>query len=258
MLNRKIIIGNFKMNPASLKDTENIISTINQSINNIKKTDVVLCPPILFLGNLKNKKFKISKKISLGAQNMFFGDTGAFTGEASAKMLGNFGINYSILGHSERREMGENNDLINKKVKSALSFKITPILCVGEKDRDADHEYLNFIKAQVEECLVGISKGSLAKIVIAYEPVWAIGASATREATPEEFREIRIFIKKILSDKFGAKSVEALRIIYGGSVHPENTMSFLKEGHSDGFLVGRDSLNPKKFLNIINITENNS
>lgn len=258
MLNRKIVIGNFKMNPVSLKETENIVSGINKSISNIKKTDIVLCPPVLFLSNLKNKKLKISKKISLGAQNIFFGDTGAFTGEVSAKMLANLGINYSILGHSERREMGESNDLINKKVKSALSSRITPILCVGEKDRDVDHEYLNFIKAQVEECLLGISKNSLAKIVIAYEPVWAIGSNATREATPEEFREIRIFIKKILSDKFGAKAVEALRIIYGGSVHPENTLSFLKEGHSDGFLVGRDSLNPKKFLNIINITESNS
>lgn len=246
------------MNPASLKETENIVSLVNKSINNIKKTDIVLCPPVIFFGSLKNKKLKVSKKVSLGAQNMFFGDVGAFTGEVSPKMLANLGINYSILGHSERREMGEDNDLINKKVKSALSLKITPILCVGEKDRDADHEYLNFIKAQVEECLIGISKNSLAKVVIAYEPVWAIGSNATREATPEEFREIRIFIKKILSDKFGAKSVEALRIIYGGSVHPENTLSFLKEGHSDGFLVGRDSLNPKKFLNIINIAESNS
>lgn len=258
MLNRKIVIGNFKMNPVSLSDTEKIILEVNKNITNIKKTDVVLCPPILFLGNLQSKKLKISKKISLGVQNMFFGDVGAFTGEVSAKMLMNSSISYCILGHSERREMGENNDLINKKVKSALSFKITPILCVGEKDRDNNHQYLNFIKAQIEESLNGISKNSLSKVVIAYEPVWAIGANATREATPEEFREIRIFIKKILSDKFGARSIEGIRIIYGGSVHPENTLSFLKEGHSDGFLVGRDSLNPKKFLNIINITESNS
>lgn len=245
------------MNPVSLLDTEKIVLEINKNISNVKKTEIVLCPPVLFLSNLKNKKLKISTKVSIGAQNLFYGDVGAFTGEVSSKMLANIGINYAIIGHSERREMGEDNNLINKKIKSCLSSGLMPILCVGEKDRDADHEYLNFIKTQIEECLSGVSKNSLSKVVIAYEPVWAIGATATREATPEEFREIKIFIKKVLSDKFGAKSVGVVRIIYGGSVHPENTISFIREGHSDGFLVGRDSLNPKKFTQIINFTESN-
>jgi triosephosphate isomerase len=160
------------------------------------------------------------------------------------------------LGHSERRTLGESNFDINRKIKSALSFKITPILCVGESVRDENHEYLNFIKTQVEECLLGITKISLSKIVIAYEPVWAIGKDAARVATPGEFLEISIFIKKILIDKFGKLATQDLRIIYGGSVHPENAASFLIEGKAQGFLPGRDSLNAKKFLEIIKITEN--
>ncbi|MBU0611902.1 triose-phosphate isomerase, partial [Patescibacteria group bacterium] len=123
-------------------------------------------------------------------------------------------------------------------------------------ERDESHEYLNFIKTQIEECLKGIVKSFLPKIIIAYEPVWAIGRNAVREATPKEFLEISIFIRKILSDKFGAKAIGKTMVIYGGSVNPKNTADFLKEGETDGFLVGRDSLDPEKFGEIINITEN--
>lgn len=249
---KKIVIGNWKMNPLTSKEAEKLFVNITKLFPPLKKTEVVVCPPYLYLGKLK----KISKKLSIGAQDAFVGDTGAFTGQVSMDMIENMGVRYVILGHSERRAMGETNLDINKKVKSALSSGVTPIICVGENERDDNHEYLNFVKTQAEECLDGISKNSITDIVIAYEPVWAIGKGAQREATAEEFREMSIFIKKVLSDKFGLKVLEGLRIIYGGSVHPQNVLEFLSEGCADGMLVGRDSLDAKKFSEIIKITEN--
>jgi triosephosphate isomerase (TIM) len=251
MIKKKIVIGNWKMNPLSLKEAEKLFTDIAKSVSDIRKTEIVICPPFLYLEKLK----KFSRKISLGGQNAFWGDVGAYTGEVSAEMLYNIGAKYVIAGHSERRAMQENNSDINKKIKAAVGAGLMPILCVGENIRDENHEYLNFVKTQIEECLKGVSKNSISKIIIAYEPVWAIGQGAF-PATPEEFREMNIFIRKILSDKFGVEIVENVRIIYGGSVDEKNTESFVKDGKADGFLVGRASLNMEKFFKIINIAEN--
>lgn len=249
---RKIVIANWKMNPSSLKEAEKIVSGIGTGLKNIKKTEVVLCPPSIYLSKIK----KTNKKIYFGAQNSFYEDSGAYTGEISIEMLKQFGVKYSIVGHSERRAFGETNKDTNLKIKKLLEFKITAILCIGESVRDEEHKYFDFIKKQIEEALEGINKNSLNKIIIAYEPIWAIGKNALREATAGEFLEMSIFIKKILSDIYGAKNIEDIRIIYGGSVHPENSLPFIIDGKSAGFLVGRDSLEPKKFLEIIKLTEN--
>lgn len=247
--NKKLVVGNWKMNPASFKDAEKLFSNIAKNLKNIKKTEVVIAPPYVFIEKLSKIK---TGKVKLGAQNAFYEKSGAFTGEVSFKMLENMKVKYAILGHSERRELGETNTEINKKIKSVLSAGMTPVLCVGEKDRDENHEYLNVISNQITECLFGLSKNNITDVVIAYEPVWAIGKGAVREATGSEFLEVSIYIKKVLSDKFKNSNVTML---YGGSVHPENSKEFLMEGKADGFLVGRDSLDPKKFLEIINITE---
>src|SRR5450830_960732 len=184
-MKKKIIIGNWKMNPLTGKEAEQLFIGIAKSISTVKKTEIVICPPFIFLEKLK----KFSRKILLGAQDSFLGDVGAFTGEISSQMLYDLGMKYVILGHSERRAMGENNIDINKKIKGSLSAGLRPILCVGESVRDENHEYLNFVKTQLVECLSGISKNSISKVIIAYEPIWAIGKGAIREATPEEFRE---------------------------------------------------------------------
>lgn len=256
-MTKKIVIGNWKMNPVSFVEANKIYKDIVKNLPTLKKTEVVVCPPVVYLENLK----KVSKKISLGVQNSSYVKSGAFTGELSAKMLSGVGAKYVILGHSERRSPaisgGENNELINKKVINAIAGGLIPVLCVGENVRDASLQYLGFIETQILECFEGVSKNALKKVIIAYEPIWAIGENATRSATPAEFLEISIFIKKILSDKYGAKNITELRIIYGGSVHPENALSFLMEGQADGFLPGRDSLKPKKFLEIIKIVEDN-
>jgi len=168
-------------------------------------------------------------------------------------MLKNFGVLFIIVGHSERRELGDTNQIINKKILATLQAKINPIFCIGEKKRDVNGFYLSFIKIKIHLGLNAVNKNQIKNITIAYEPVWAIGSGATREATPNEFIEMKIFIKKVISDMYDMKTANEIKIIYGGSVNPLNAESFLEEGGADGLLVGRDSLNPKKFGSIINL-----
>lgn len=241
------------MNPSSAKEAEAIFRRSLSYASAAKRVETVICPPFPFLYRLK----KISGKILLGGQNVSsLSGTGAFTGEVSAEMLYDAGARYVILGHSERRAMGEMDIGINKKVRNALSAGLRPILCVGEKERDSKHEYFNLIKKQVSMCLDKVARSSAEKIIIAYEPVWAISTTENRrDASPEDFAEMAIFIRRVLSEKFGVSQAGKVRILYGGSVTPRNALSFLKEGGADGLLVGHDSLNPKKFGKIIQICD---
>jgi triosephosphate isomerase len=250
-MSRKIIIGNWKMNPASLKDAEKLLGDVAKSVSGIKKTDVVICPPFLYLDGVKG----LSKKIILGAQNAFWDEAGAFTGEVSPDMLYNIGARYVILGHSERRAMGESNRDVNKKIKAALGAGLTAVLCVGESARDERHSYFNLVKTQLSECLDGISRTLIPKIIIAYEPVWALSSTLNRrDATAGDCREMAIFIRKILSDKFGPDAGR-MRIIYGGSANEKDAEDFLRNGGVDGLLPGRASLDARKFSEIIKICE---
>lgn len=244
-ITKKIIVANWKMNPASLKEALKLAKASD-------KNGVVLCVPFVFLKEIK----KVLKKAKLGAQNVSTEESGAYTGEVSAGMLYDGGARYVIVGHSERRSMGETSVDVNKKIKSALSSGLTPVVCVGESERDENHEYINIIKTQLTESLNGIVKSDLSKLIIAYEPVWALSTTANRrDATSSDSLEMGIFIKKILSDKFGAQT-KLPRIIYGGSVNERDVEDFLKNGGVEGALVGRASLDAKKFLEIINIAEN--
>ncbi|OGJ06718.1 triose-phosphate isomerase [Candidatus Nomurabacteria bacterium RIFOXYB1_FULL_36_10] len=240
------------MNPQSKKEAEIIFKNIFNNLKNIKKTEVIICPPFPFLfvkGKVKTKNIK------LGSQDVFYEKEGSYTGEVSASMLRDFSVEYVLVGHSERRAIGDTNEIVNKKILAILKSKMNPIFCVGESVRDTNGFYLSFIKQQIIEGLVNVNKPQVKNMVIAYEPIWAIGSSADREATPAEFTEIRIFIKKIITDLYDVKTANEVRIIYGGSVNPLNAESFIKEGRADGLLVGRDSLNPKKFSAIINLVK---
>lgn len=248
----KVIVANWKMNPHSKKEAEIIFKNISNSTKNLKNVEVIVCPPFPYL-YLKEKI--INKKLKLGSQDVFFEQEGPYTGEVSIKMLKNLGVEYVIIGHSERRMMGDTNNIVNKKILITLKSKINPIFCIGENVRDANGFYLSFIKEQIEEGLKGVIKSQIKNIIIAYEPVWAIGENAKREATPSEFLEIKIFIKKVIADIYDIKTAHEIRIIYGGSVHPMNASMFIKEGGALGLLVGRDSLSPNKFSEIINLAK---
>ena len=185
----------------------------------------VICPPFLYIEPLR--QLVKGHRVVLGAQDIFWKEKGAYTGEISPKQLWASRVRYVILGHSERRALGETNEVVNKKVKACFKYNITPILCIGESTRDMDRDYLNFVKQELEECLEGLPKTALKKIIIAYEPIWAIGKEAEREATPEECLEMIIYIKRVLSDLFGVPAVEGLQTLYGGSVHVKNTEEFM-------------------------------
>lgn len=252
-MTKKIVIGNWKMNPLSLKEAEKLFNQVVKSVTGLKKTEIVICPPFIYLEKLK----KFSRKISLGAQDAFWNEVGAFTGEVSSEMLYNLGVRYVILGHSERRAFGENNQEINKKLKAALGASLVPILCVGEKERDSHHKYFDVIRTQIKECLNGINKESVSRIVFAYEPVWAISSTKNRQdAAPDDSREMSVFIRKVLSDLSSPLIANRVRIIYGGSVNEKDAKNFLQNGGVDGVLPGKASLNAQKFTAIIKAAEN--
>ncbi|MBS3131099.1 triose-phosphate isomerase, partial [Candidatus Woesearchaeota archaeon] len=189
--------------------------------------------------------------IMLGAQNMHYEDAGAFTGEISPVMLKELGCKHVIIGHSERRQhFNESNEFLNKKIISALKHGIRPILCVGEskEERDSGKEKRK-VQGQIESCLKDISGEEMLNIAIAYEPIWAIGTGVN--ATPAQAEEMHAFIRSILSDKFGRETSEKIRIIYGGSVKPDNMKELMAEKDIDGALVGGASLDAKSFEKIV-------
>ncbi len=246
---KKLIIANWKMNPSSLKEAENIWKQTLINATKAKNASVIVCMPYTYLYLAKKHK---TKKIILGAQNVFTETSGGFTGQVSVSMLRDAGVSTVLVGHSEVRKDGDTNEIVNTKINLLLKNKMNAILCIGENHRDHNGFYLAYIKEQLIESLKNISKTQIKNISIAYEPIWAIGLGAVREASVDEFIEIKIFIKKILSDMYGNTIALNIPILYGGSVNPQNSKLFLAEGGASGLLVGRDSLDPKKFNLIIN------
>jgi triosephosphate isomerase len=250
---KKLVIANWKMNPLGAKDAEKLFGGVAKSLSAIKKTEVVICPPFIYLEKLSKTR---TSKISLGAQDAFGGDIGAFTGEVSSEMLSMMKVKYVIVGHSERRALGESNAEINKKIKGVIASGMSPVLCVGELVRDENHEYFNLVKTQLAECLSGISKNLISKVIIAYEPVWAISTTLDRkDATAKDSEEMSIFIKKVLADITSPQIAGDMLVLYGGSVNERDAEEFLEHGGVDGLLVGKSSLDVKKFTAIIKICE---
>ncbi len=243
---KPLIVANWKMN----KTTKECLEFLSEIKLKSRKVEVVICPPFTLLQTL-SKKLK-TKKIAIGAQNMYYKKEGAFTGEISPAMLAEFNVKYVILGHSERRNVfGENNELINKKVLSAIENNIVPILCVGEKKEEREaKDTKKVIEYQLQSCLKSVEKEKMAKVVIAYEPVWAIGTG--ENATPEQAEEVHDFIRHVLLGLYDEKAGEQIRILYGGSVNEENAKGFLDKKTVNGLLVGGKSLDAKSFLAIIN------
>ncbi len=253
MANKKIIVGNWKMAPVTMKEAKVTLGAIKKTASNLRNVQTVVCPPFIYLSELK--KTVSGNRCVLGAQDSFWGSSEkAHTGEISPEMLSMLGVKYVILGHSEKRAFGESNETVNKKVKECLKEDFKVVLCVGESERDEHGEYTKFIKDELAESLAKIGKKDLKNIIVAYEPIWAIGKKAKRAAQPEDSLEVSILIKKILADMFGKDIAMKVPILYGGSVNSDNTESFLVDGGADGLLVGRASLDAKKFSNILKIS----
>ena len=248
MTRRKLIAGNWKMFKTSAeaeafaKEFKDLLSKSGG------ENEVALCAPFTQLATLKAELS--GSEIKLGAQNMHFEEEGAYTGEISAPMLKEIGVDYCVIGHSERRQyFAETNETVNKKLKTALKFGIIPIFCVGEvlDERDAGIEF-DVVGRQVTEGLADLSADDVSSIVVAYEPVWAIGTGRT--ATDEQAEEMCAFIRSTIEKLYSKDTAENVRIQYGGSVKPENAANILGMPNIDGALVGGASLLPDKFIAI--------
>lgn len=243
-----IIAGNWKMH----NTVEEAVELVNQLKTEVAKTDVkvVICCPFTVLSQVK-KEIEGSN-IKLGAQNMHWEDQGAYTGEISAEMLKEHGVEYVIIGHSERRQyFNETDETVNKKVMKALEMELIPILCVGEtlEEREADRTY-EIVKAQTLKALEKVSNEEMKNIVVAYEPVWAIGTGKT--ASPEDANAVIAYIREVIKEKYGVDISEVVPIQYGGSVKAANATEIMNQEDIDGALVGGASLKAEEFLGIVN------
>lgn len=252
-----LIVANWKMNPQTLDEAREILDGVKEGIKDIKGVEIVICPPFLYLPYWVEFFSKNEKKIKLGAQDLFWEEKGAFTGEISPLMLKNFGCEYVIVGHSERRALAETDQMINKKIKAALKAKLTPILCIGETENERKQGKINqVLKNQLEKDLksilnlkpstraklgAGLVPGSkILNLIVAYEPVWAIGTG--NPCYPEDAKKVLLFLRKLL---------KKAPILYGGSVNSQNAASYIREGNFNGLLVGGASLNAQEFIEIV-------
>jgi len=244
---KKLIVANWKMNPVSVKEARRLFTLTQKAAESFRNVKTVIAPPFPYLMLSQS----IGHGISLASQDVFWEERGPYTGEVSGIMLRDLGVEYVIIGHSERREhMGETETLIRKKIFSALSSRLNVILCVGEKKRDSEGMYLRFIKQELKTALHGLKREYAKNLVIAYEPIWAVGTK--KPARPEDAFEMVLFIQKVLSSLFSRKAASRIGILYGGSVSPDNTSEFLLRGHVQGLLVGGESLKPARFKKILN------
>jgi len=248
-MRKKIIAANWKMN-MTVGEADAFLDTFLLEIGEESGADVIIAPPFTALAKVGERLSK-SSVVKLGAQNMSFEKSGAFTGEVSAAMLRDLYVRYVILGHSERRSLyGETDAIVNKKVRAALDASLKPILCVGETlaERDADRVE-EVLETQLRGSLAGLSGKEIAETVIAYEPVWAIGTG--RVASPEQAQAAHAFIRKTIGLIADASVAEKVRIQYGGSVKPDNAKTLMGQPDIDGALVGGASLDPRAFTEIV-------
>ena len=252
MIRKKLIAGNWKMNKTAGEGAA-LTQDITTDIGRVTSVDVVLCPPFTALESVG--RALEGQAIKLGAQNMHPEKSGAYTGEVSAEMLRTLYVTHVILGHSERRTyFGESDALINKKVRAALANQLKPILCVGETlaEREAGST-LAVVQRHVEGGLQGVTKEQITTVIIAYEPVWAIGTG--KVATTAQAQEVHAYIRDLLTKLYGAPLAQKVRILYGGSMKPSNAAELLAEKDIDGGLIGGASLEAKSFIDLVKAAE---
>jgi triosephosphate isomerase len=247
-MRKPFIAGNWKMTQNRASAVA-LAEGVAKAASGIEGVDLAVCPPSCYLDAVG--RAIAGSKVALGAQNMYHEKEGAFTGELSAAMLCDLGCKYVILGHSERRHvLGETDAAINKKVHAALAAGLAPIVCVGEllAQREAGRT-LDVIRTQFDGSLAGLSPEQMTKLVIAYEPVWAIGTG--KVATPQQAEEVHLDLRKIMAERYNQKVADKVCIQYGGSVKPDNAAELLGQPDIDGALVGGASLKVDQFLGII-------
>lgn len=247
-MRKPIAAGNWKMFKTA-KEASKMISELKELVKGVSDREVVICPPFTALESAVNAAK--GSNVKIGAQNLYWEEKGAFTGEIAPGMIKDLGCEYVIIGHSERRQyFGETDATVNKRTFSALKAGLKPIICVGEtlQERESEKTF-SVIDTQIKGGLKGLSEEQMKDCVIAYEPVWAIGTGKT--ASKEQAQEVHAFIRKLLSDLFGKDTADAARILYGGSVKPDNVKDLMSQPDIDGGLVGGASLEAEPFSKIV-------
>jgi len=247
-MRKPLIAGNWKMHK-TINEAIDLATGIKRQLLDFDKVDIVLCPPFTSLNSVY--EVILDTSIKLGAQDMFWENEGAYTGEVSGPMLKDCGCEFVIIGHSERRKyFGETDETVNKKVKAALECGLTPIVCVGETldEREAG-KMESVVETQLKGAFGDISEKDMEKVIIAYEPVWAIGTGKT--ATPQEAEDMHRFIRTWLKEKFSQDVAAGIIILYGGSVKPANIADLMAGENIDGALVGGASLKVDSFVEIV-------
>ena len=249
-MRKKIVAANWKMNMMQAESAR-FVESLLLEIGDMADVEVVILPPFTAIAKVM-EALGSAQNIKVGAQNMHWERSGAFTGEISAALLRDLFVHYVVLGHSERRRLfGETNEIVNRKVRAAHEASLRPIVCVGETLDQRDRGNVDkILSIQLRGSLAGLGPKELQETVIAYEPVWAIGTG--RNATPEQAQEAHAFIRRTLRDMADDTAAERVRIQYGGSVKPENARELMSQPDIDGALVGGASLDPRSFAQIVN------
>lgn len=242
-----LIIANWKMNPLTGREAKRLFASLKKGLKGKKNIEIVICPPFPYLSILNDHL----SSIKLGAQDCFWKDKGPYTGEVSPQMLKSIGCKYVIVGHSERRQtFKETDEMINVKIKEILKAKLQPIFCIGETEEEKrTGKTFRVLEKEIKKGLDKVSKKEIEKVIIAYEPIWAIGTEKACEEN--EVMTVALFIKKLISRLYNKKAASNIRIIYGGSVDSKNAPDYLRESKMQGLLVGGASLNSKEFIKII-------
>lgn len=252
-MDKRFLIANWKMHPVGVKKAKEIFSGAKEKASRSKNVELVVCPPYVFIPPLQEEYS--GKKIKFGAQDCFYEErVGSYTGEVSPGMLAENGVAYVIIGHSERRELWEDDKTVNSKVRAAINQGLKVVVCIGERQRDPDGAYFSSLRKELEESLRGLHRSELHRVLIAYEPLWAIGKTEKEAIDPEELHTMKIFIRKVLSENYDKNVALKVAVLYGGSVNSANIEELLK-GDVDGFLVGRAGRKPeeiKVMLEVLN------
>jgi triosephosphate isomerase len=242
-----LIVGNWKAYVQSQEKAKTLFATAKKLSAQTDLT-LVIAPPAPYLGLLAAGN---RSKVAFAAQDLSLSTGGAATGEITAALLADIGVTYAILGHSERRALGETDEIVAEKVRHALANKIIPIVCVGERERDADAKYLNFLRAQIHAVFSPLSPKERTQVIVAYEPIWAIGKTAGEAITSADLTEMVLYIRKVLGAYLPGVGAAKVRLIYGGSVEPANARSLADGTGVDGFLPGHASVDSDIFSALV-------
>ncbi|MDP2650206.1 MAG: triose-phosphate isomerase [bacterium] len=245
----KYVVFNWKMNPKTLTEANRLFTAVKKSATGLKRVNTIIAPPAVFLHDL-SRGYR-GKSVAFSAQNVFYEQEGSYTGEMSPAQAKDAGAGYAVIGHAERRAMGESDEVVRRKVSAALQVHLKPIIAVGERERDEDGEYVSIVRAQIKAALTEVPPSKFKNVLLTYEPTWTIGMDDAPDKN--SVHQMMLLVRKTLLELFGKDAMKQVRVLYGGSVNPENAADIFSVPDLDGVLIGRVSLVPAQLHEVLKI-----